>query len=350
MSAPFDNFYGNTNAAQTLRQMIDGRRIPQTILLSGPEGIGKATLARRFAAALLGGAAKIEQDDLSLPANITAVEQREKWTADKRGDDPLLFSTHPDFVTFAPDGPLRQLTIQQMRTLRERAQFKPLHGERRVFLIDHLDRANENSANSLLKLLEEPPSHLIIIATAENLYDLLPTIRSRAVVLPLSRLADDEMQAFAAARQLPDAAARIALAEGSPGISVTLDLEQYQTRRGLILTALECGAGLSPFSAWVGQSESFGMRKSEKLDAYLKLTYGLLEDLLCMLQNAPPLRNRDVEKDLARITQRINFAWLERAVANVDELVQMVRRNIQKVSALDALVINLRNAAAGTRA
>lgn len=350
MSAPFENFYGNTSAAQTLRQMIDGRRIPQTILLSGPEGIGKATLARRFAAALLGGTAKIEQDDLSLPANITAVEQREKWTADKRGDDPLLFSTHPDFVTFAPDGPLRQLTIQQMRTLRERAQFKPLHGERRVFLIDHLDRANENSANSLLKLLEEPPSHLIIIATAENLYDLLPTIRSRAVVLPLSRLADDEMQAFAAGRQLPEAAARIALAEGSPGIAVTLDLEQYRARRALILTALECGAGLAPFSAWVGQSESFGMRKSEKLDAYLKLTYGLLEDLLCMLQNAPPLRNRDVEKDLARITQRINFAWLERAVANVDELVQMVRRNIQKVSALDALVINLRNAAAGTRA
>lgn len=346
---PFEDFYGNSSAAQTLRQMIDGRRIPQTILLSGPEGLGKATLARRFAAALLGGTHKIEQDDLSLPANISAVEQREKWTADKRGDDPLLFSTHPDFVTFPPDGPLRQLTIQQMRTLRERAQFKPLHGERRVFLIDHLDRANENSANSLLKLLEEPPSHLIIVATAENLYDLLPTIRSRAVVLPLSRLTDAEMQSFAAARQLPDAPARVALAEGSPGLAVTLDIEQYRARRAVMLTALECGAGLSPFSAWVGQSESFSMRKSEKLDLYLKLTYGLLEDLLCMLQNAPPVRNRDAEKELARITQRINFAWLERAVANVDELVQMVRRNIQKVSALDALVINLRNAAVATR-
>ncbi len=347
---PFNNFYGNANASQTLRQMIDGNRISQTILLSGPEGVGKATLARRFAATLLGGSGKIEQDDLSLAANASIIEQREKWTADKRGDDPLLFSTHPDFITFAPDGPLRQLTIQQMRVLRERAQWKPLHGSHRVFLIDRLDRANENSANSLLKLLEEPPDHLVIIATAENLYDLLPTIRSRSVVLPLSRLPDEEMQAFAQGRQLPDAQARIALAEGSPGLAVTLDLQQYRDRRSLMLTALECGAGLSPFSAWIQQSEPFSSRKSEKLDAYLKLTYGLLEDLLCMLQNGPPVRNRDIEASLAKITERISFAWLERAVRNIDELVQMVRRNIQKVSALDAMVINLRNASASTRA
>src|SRR6266851_3693288 len=132
----FPNFYGNLAAARALRQMAATDRISQTILLSGPEGVGKATLARRFAAALLGGAHKIERDDLSLPENIDAIEQREKWPAEKRAEDPLLFSTHPDFVTFAPDGPLRQIAIQQMRLLRERAPFKPLRGNYRVFLID----------------------------------------------------------------------------------------------------------------------------------------------------------------------------------------------------------------------
>ncbi len=72
-----------------------------------------------------------------------------------------------------------------MRLLRERAQLKPLRGKHRVFLIDHLDRANEQSANSLLKILEEPPEHLVIVSTTENLYDLLPTIRSRSLVLQL---------------------------------------------------------------------------------------------------------------------------------------------------------------------
>ena len=71
--------------------------------------------------------------------------------ADKRNDDPLFFGTHPDFLTFPPDGPMRQISIPQMRLLKERAQFKPLHGERRVFLIDQADRANEQAANSLLE-------------------------------------------------------------------------------------------------------------------------------------------------------------------------------------------------------
>src|SRR3982074_2956513 len=156
--------------------MIQQERIPQTLLFAGPEGIGKATLARRFGAQLLGAAEKIEQDDLSLAHNSAIVAARERWPAEKRNEDPLLFASHTDFVTFPPDGPMRQISIPQMRMLKERAKFKPLHGSRRGFLIDHIDRANEQAANSLLKVLEEPPDHLILILTAENPYDLLPTI------------------------------------------------------------------------------------------------------------------------------------------------------------------------------
>src|ERR1035437_7557417 len=118
--------------------MIRRNRITQTLLFSGPEGVGKATLARRFAADLLHDAHKIEQDDLSLESNVNLISDREKWTSDKRNDDPLFFSSHPDLLPFWPDGPLRQLTIQQMRLLKERAPLKPLKGNRRVFLIDSI--------------------------------------------------------------------------------------------------------------------------------------------------------------------------------------------------------------------
>src|SRR6185437_1878490 len=275
------------------------------------------------AATLLGGAAKIEQDDLSLPGNVELIEQREKWPAEKRADDPLLFGSHPDFITFAPDGPLRQISIQQMRLLRERAQFKPLSGRRRVFLIDHLDRANEPAANSLLKLLEEPPEHLVIFATAENLYDLLPTIRSRAIVLQMSRLSGTEMQEFASARNMPEAETRIALSGGSPGIAAMLDLDRFRERRALLLAAFECAAGITQWPVWVQHSESFAARKSEKLDSYLKPAYGILGDILNALYGRAPDSNRDIRQRIEALSARVDYRWIETAVHAVDELVLM---------------------------
>ena len=69
-------------------------------------------------------------------------------------------------------------------------------------MIDQVERANEQAANSLLKTLEEPPAHLILIMTAGNAYDLLPTIRSRAAPFHFTPLGEDEMREFVRSRGL----------------------------------------------------------------------------------------------------------------------------------------------------
>jgi DNA polymerase-3 subunit delta' len=205
-----------------------------------------------------------------------------------------------------------------------------------------VDRANDQAANSLLKTLEEPPDHLVLIMTAENAYDLLPTIRSRAVPFHFAPLSEEQMQAFVRARGLDRPERRVALAAGSPGLAVSLDLEAHDKRRDAMLALLKAAARAAPFASWVAVSESIGRGKSDKLDLYLKSLYELLRDLLLLHEGTGEIANQDIRGELEALSRKVRFLWLRRAVAKVDEIAQLVRRNIQKTIALEALIAELR--------
>ena len=236
----FERFWGNASTAATLERMISSHRIPQTLLLSGPEGVGKATLVRRFAERLLSQAdrpklplqmtafrtddglgsdgslmrthhgltlsEKIEQDDLS----------REEKPCDHRGPREVDWERSAETIR-SSSARTPTSSPSARKVLSARSAFRrcgwpgtalscfPSRGHWRVFLIDHFDRASHQVADSLLKTLEEPPPHLILFMTAENPFDLPPTIRSRSVQFHLSPLSDEEMISFADSRGLKDA-------------------------------------------------------------------------------------------------------------------------------------------------
>jgi DNA polymerase-3 subunit delta' len=231
-----------------------------------------------------------------------------------------------------------------MRLLKERAQFKPLKGRWRVFLIDQADRAGEQAANSLLKTLEEPPDHLILIMTAENVYDLLPTIRSRSVVLNFSPLTNEDMQAFAKARGLESAERRIALSGGSPGVAASLNIDLFQKRRASMLALLKTGAGAASYGSWLPVSEILGRSKNEKLELHLKLLYDLLRDVTVLREGGTAIRNFDLRNELAALAGRVSRRWIIESVKGVDEIAGLLRRNIQKNIALDGLLMRMRKA------
>ena len=256
----FENFWGNAHVTEALEQMLAQDRLAQTLLFSGPEGVGKATLARRLGARLLGHAEQIEQDDLQ-PA-----EQPARSSPTAKNGRPRSATTIRCSSPRTPiSSPSRRMARCARSPSRRRACSRSARpscrttARRRVFLIDHVDRANEQAANSLLKTLEEPPPHLILIMTAENAYDLLPTIRSRAVPFQFAPLAArGNARQFVRARGLDQPERRVALAAGSPGVAVSLDLETYDKRRAAMLALLKVAAGAAPFGDWMPVSEAIG--------------------------------------------------------------------------------------------
>ena len=158
---PFSDYLGNAPVVAALRAMLAQDRLPQTLLFSGPRGIGKATLARYLTAAIqcreaaaddfcgrCHACSRILAADLSLPEMVKELEEREKLPAAKRGENPLVFSTHPDFLIFPPDGPLRMIGIEQARKMRGAAHSARRRANDACSCSTAPDRANDEAANS----------------------------------------------------------------------------------------------------------------------------------------------------------------------------------------------------------
>ena len=125
-------------------------------------------------------------------------------------------------------------------------------------------------------------------------------------------------------------------------MALSLDLETYDRRRDSMLALLRVAGGLDAFGAWMKHSDSIAARRSEKLESYLDVLYILLEDVLLLANGVAPIRNEDVRAQLQPLARKVSFEWLRAATGRVDELVGLVRRNIQKSIALDAFATELR--------
>jgi DNA polymerase-3 subunit delta' len=272
--------------------------------------------------------------------------ERQKLTSAQRGESPLIVSTHPDFLIFPPDGPMQIITIEQARQLRTAARFGPSEGKRRVFLIDHADRANDEAANSLLKTLEEPSPALTLILTAENPYELLPTIRSRSIPFYFAPLSPAEMDRFFEARPEIPERERPRLrgwAQGSPGRALSLNVEEYVQRREAMLALVRTALRKSSFAELLGFTEAAGRRNQETLERQAEALTALLEDLLHLrFGSGEALVNDDIRAELKEIAGSIPFDWFEKACGRLIDLEEFRRRNIQKQMALEALALELR--------
>jgi DNA polymerase-3 subunit delta' len=112
-----------------------------------------------------------------------------------------------------------------------------------------------------------------------------------------------------------------------------------------MLALLRVAAGEAPWDEWIPHAEAISRTKSDRLEWYVEALYPLLRDLLVLRETGGEIRNEDLRRDLAPLAEKVTFDWIRRAVSKADELIDLVRRNIQKTIALDSLIVELRSKA-----
>lgn len=355
MAAP--RLIGHRAVADSLWRMVEEERLPQTLLFAGPAGVGKATLARHLAAGIncVSGPGKpcgdcsscqrILATDLSSEPYRQMFEERRKLPAAKRSETPLVIATHPDFLIFPPDGPMHVISIDQARLLRRSARFGPSEGRRRIFVLEHAERANVEAANALLKTLEEPSSELTVVLTSENPQLLPATIRSRAIPMYFSALSNEEMESFLRMRSdiPPTIREHIgAWAQGSPGVALSLNVEDFLRRRQAMLALLKTALSNGEFAVLSGELGALARKQSEGIDRLSSMLTSLLRDLLRLhLKIEEGLVHRDIAGELSQLARQSDFAWTQRAAAALDHLEKLQPTNIQRQIALEAFALTL---------
>lgn len=361
----FRDFLGNTATVQRLREAVRTDHVPQAMILAGPRGAGKYTLALMLARAVncleptesdglpdfcghcencvrIGAAQDLEERVAE--AIATREEMRD---ADKR-ETRILIQTHPDVLVIPPDPPQLLIKMGQVRQVIHNAYYRPPTEAKRSFSIFTCSQFMKEAANSLLKVLEEPPAHTSLILLAENPQELLPTIRSRAILHRLGALPATEIEALLEKRR-PELKAQdrklvARLAEGAVGRALKLDLAVYLASRQDALIILRTALRDPDYSTLFRATETYraGADGQEKTVNLLRALGSLLEDLLLILAGTPQLiRNVDLLGELEKMGQGLSVDWIDgtsRALAQVES---GMRRNLLRSLSLDAMAVSL---------
>lgn len=208
MRMPFEAILGNEKVKKILKQQIDTNRVLHSYLFVGIEGIGKKKMAMEFADMLL-------CEGQNKPCHTCS--------------SCLIFrgENHPDFQLIEADGKIK---IEQIRQLQEKIAEKPIHGNRKIVIIDNSDCMTLEAQNCLLKTLEEPPEYVVMILITSNENRIIKTILSRCTKISFEPIEEAILFDYLRNEKQEITEHMIKMCEGSfkKAMTLTQDAQMYQ--------------------------------------------------------------------------------------------------------------------------
>lgn len=174
----FNDFLGNDFLKEQFLSLVQNKKIPHAIILEGEKGLGKSTFAKLLSKLFL--CSDFENDFCDKCSNCNKIEK----------------DIHPDVIYPETSGTLNTYSVATVRKIREDAFILPNEASFKIYIFKDADNMNLSSQNSLLKVLEEPPSHVIFIFTCKSRHSFLETILSRSQVFTLEPISENLMSTY----------------------------------------------------------------------------------------------------------------------------------------------------------
>jgi DNA polymerase-3 subunit delta' len=322
----FKDVLGHSMPIEFLKRAIHQDKVSHSYLFLGNDGIGKKWAALQFAKALN-----------CLEGNTENGDACDQCLSCKKIDHRL----HPDVLLLEPEG--QTLKVDQVRQMQRDLAYKPYEGRRRVCILAAVDRMAPNMSNTLLKTLEEPPLHTVIILLANNPRFLLPTILSRCQMirfhpLPVPLVSNwlTEQKGFSE----EEAHLLASLSEGSPGKALEIREEIDRLPRQELLMGF-VGSKSLPFEKKESWAESLSSNR-ENLILLLEVTKTLLRDLVMMktLKNKSKLIHSDLFQEMESLATEWHLPSLLNRMEVLHQTTLAIRSNANMPLALEAMMLS----------
>ncbi len=341
----FDRIIGQTTVKEMLRKILTMGRLSKSYIFHGPEGVGKDAMAIEFAKAINC------LDEKTVPCDVcsncrqfgalthpdfrliypTSSKEQEKDFSQKlrlKAKDPYFPLTK---------NTLAKILIDNTRQLKQFVSLKIYNAKYRIILISEADRMTEQAANSILKLLEEPPEKTVFILTTSRLNQLLPTIVSRCQLIKFAPLSAGDIQAELVKRGIENARAAVVsrLAQGNFRKAMILLQEDYQSLRDLALQAIIVAASSDDAERFSFVEKLASGKNKSMVKDFFALTILWLRDVFIFHQlrfENPDwgtiLTNFDRLEDVQKLSILLADRDLEEAISGLEKLIDLIDKNI----------------------
>ena len=308
----FQNILGNKRVKTILSKALQKNRIPHSLLFVGPEGVGKMETALVVAKAL--NCLQKFDDSCEECASCVAINKK----------------NFPDVMEVSPQKDV--IKIEQMRLLKSTAYLKPMVGKKRVFIISDAEKMREEASNSLLKILEEPPSFSHIFLCTANPYLILPTIKSRCQVLSFAPVFKEDIEKVLLEKGHGAEQARVIslVVRGNLKYALSLDWEDLQEKRQKAWQVLFALIKKEKASVFLKEFSSSRFLARQEIEQILELLSSFCRDIVLIKEDGDlsHLMNPDYGQDLGEVSQLLSLEYALDFLRKIDYSLYALQKNL----------------------